>query len=97
MEKLRWKTFGKLAREVAVEGGGLKMSHLGALGGSVSYTHLTSAQVMSLWFVDSSPVSDFALTVRSLLGILSAPPPLTLTLKLNKLKKKKVLLVSTIR
>lgn len=33
--KLRWKTFGKLVREVVVEDGGLKMSHLGTLGGSV--------------------------------------------------------------
>ena len=49
---------------------------------------LISVQVMTSWFVSSSPASDFALTVQSLLEILSLPLSLflfpTCTLSLSK-------------
>ena len=50
---------------------------------------LISAQVRISWFVGSSPVLGSALTVQSLLGILSLSlwpsPALSLSLKINKL------------
>ena len=54
---------------------------------------LTSAQVMISQFVSLSPMSGSLLTGWSLLGILalsfslSAPPPFSLSLQVNKLKK----------
>ena len=49
---------------------------------------LTSAQVLILPFMGSSPTPGSALAVRSLLGILSpsvsAPPPLALSHSQNK-------------
>ena len=55
--------------------------------------HLTSARVVILWFVGSSPPSGSLLLVGSPLQIFCSPPPLppTATSKINLKKKKKVL------
>ena len=60
------------------------MLRKGPLGGWVSEPP-TSAQVMISQFVSSSPVSGTVLTMWNLLGIAS----LSLSLKINKLKKNK--------
>ena len=56
--------------------------------------HLTSAPVMTSWFVSSSPVSGSVLTAQSLeppsdsvSPSLSAPPLLMLSLSLSKINK----------
>ena len=49
---------------------------------------MISAQLMSSQFVGSSPASGSALTTRGVLGIL----PLLLSLKINKLKTKKMMM-----
>ena len=58
----------------------------------LSIRFLISAQVMISWFMTLSPASSSALTVQSLLGILSpslsAPPPLALYLSKKKPKNK---------
>ena len=60
----------------------------------LSIRFLILAQVMISWFKSSSPASGSMLIVGSLLGILSlslflcpSPPWLSLSLKINKLKK----------
>ena len=70
----------------------IKTTDLGALGwlSWLSVQHLISAQVTILRFMGLSPVSGSALTAQSLLQTLSLP--LSLSLKINKLKKKKTYL-----
>ena len=57
-----------------------------------SVRRLTSVQVMISQFVSSRPILDCLLSEKSPLGILcpplSAPPPLSLSLKINKHRKK---------